>query len=194
MFFNRKHSEKLTDEEIITLYQKKRNNKYIGILYERYYHIVFGVCLKYLKSIPESEDAVTLIFEKLIKDLKILEVNQFSGWLYVVSKNYCLQQLRKKKFVTVDFKELEEVLISEENLLLDKENKDLILDKLELKIELLKEEHKQCLTLFYLHQKSYLEIQSLTGLTLKSVKSHIQNGKRKLKILIEKEYKAIMEK
>lgn len=194
MFFNRKHSEKLTDEKIITLYQKKRNNKYIGILYERYYHIVFGVCLKYLKSIPESEDAVTLIFEKLIKDLKILEVNQFRGWLYVVSKNYCLQQLRKKKFVTVDFKELEEVLISEENLLLDKENKDLILDKLELKIELLKEEHKQCLTLFYLHQKSYLEIQSLTGLTLKSVKSHIQNGKRKLKILIEKEYKAIMEK
>lgn len=192
MFLRKKHIAQLTDEAIIELYQEKQNNKYIGVLYERYYHLVFGVCLKYLKSTEDSEDAVVLIFEKLIKDLKTVKVSKFSGWLYMVSKNYCLQQLRKKKFITVDFKELEEVLIYEEDLILERQNKELILDKLESKIELLKDEHKQCLKLFFLHKKSYSEIESLTGFTVKSVKSHIQNGKRNLKILIEKDYKEIM--
>jgi len=188
------HIEKLTDSEIITLYQKKGSNKYIGILYERYYHIVFGVCLKYLKSIPDSEDAVTLIFEKMMNDLKKTSVSKFDGWLYMVSKNYCLQQLRKKKFATVDFKTLEEVLVSEENVLIDGDSKELILQLLEAKMDLLKKEHQQCLKLFYLNKKSYSEIESLTGLEIKSVKSHIQNGKRKLKILLETDYNKLISK
>lgn len=192
MFLTRKHIEKLSDEEVIVLYQKKENNKYIGILYERYYHMVFGVCLKYLKSIPDSEDAVTLIFEKVMKDLRKTLVSNFSGWLYMVSKNYCLQILRKKKFTIVDFKILEEVLVADEDLLIEKQNKELVLEELAAKIELLKDEHKQCLTLFYLHKKSYLEIEALTGFTNKNVKSHIQNGKRKLKMLIEEGYNEIM--
>lgn len=192
MFLTRKHIEKLSDEEVIVLYQKKGNNKYIGKLYERYYHMVFGVCLKYLKSIPDSEDAVTLIFEKVMKDLRKTLVSNFSGWLYMVSKNYCLQILRKKKFTIVDFKILEEVLVADEDLLIEKQNKELVLEELAAKIELLKDEHKQCLTLFYLHKKSYLEIEALTGFTNKNVKSHIQNGKRKLKMLIEEGYNEIM--
>lgn len=188
------HIEKLTDGEIIALYQKKGSNKYIGILYERYYHVVFGVCLKYLKSTPDSEDAVTLIFEKIMHDLKKTSVSKFDGWLYMVSKNYCLQQLRKKKFTTVDFKALEEVLITEETLLIDGDSKELILQTLEEKMKLLKEEQHQCLKLFYLNKKSYSEIESLTGFEIKSVKSHIQNGKRKLKILLESDYQKLISK
>ncbi len=188
----KKHIAKLTDEAIIELYQEKQNNKYIGVLYERYYHIVFGVCLKYLRSIEDSEDAVVLIFEKLIKDLKTAKVSKFSGWLYMVSKNYCLQQLRKKKFISVDYKELEEVLVVEENLLKDKLNKEEFFEFLDQKMKLLKVEHQECLRLFYLNKKSYSDIESLTEYDLKSIKSHIQNGKRKLKILLENEYNQLI--
>ena len=185
MFKSKRHIVKLTDEEIILLYQKKQKNKYIGVLYERYYHLVLGVCLKYLNSVEESEDAVTLIFEKLMKDLKTSEVNKFSGWLYMVSKNYCLQQLRKKKYKTVDFTSLENVLQEEND---GQQDKEVVLRLLTSKIGLLKEEQEKCITLFYLNKKSYVDIVSLTNYDLKSVKSHIQNGKRKLKIMLEEDY------
>lgn len=192
MFLRKKHIAQLTDEAIIELYQEKQNNKYIGVLYERYYHLVFGVCLKYLRSTEDSEDAVVLIFEKLIKDLKTVKVSKFSGWLYMVSKNYCLQQLRKKKFISVDYKELEEVLVVEENLLKEKLNKEEFFEFLDQKMKLLKVEHQECLKLFYLNKKSYSDIESLTEYDLKSIKSHIQNGKRKLKILLENEYNQLI--
>lgn len=192
MFLRKKHIVKLTDEAIIELYQDNNNNKYIGVLYERYYRLVFGVCLKYLKSIEDSEDAVVLIFEKLILDLKTAQVSNFSGWIYIVSKNYCLQQLRKKKFISFDYKELEETLILEEHLLKEKLDQEKLLELLEQKIELLKKEHQQCIKLFYLNKKSYTEIEALTEFDLKSVKSHIQNGKRNLKILLENEYNQLI--
>ncbi len=185
MFKSKRHIAKLTDEEIILLYQKNQKNKYIGVLYERYYHLVFGVCLKYLGSIEESEDAVTLVFEKLMLDLKTAQIHNFSGWLYMVSKNYCLQQLRKKKYSTVDFSTLENVLQEENDLQLEKEK---VLELLESKIELLKDEQAKCITLFYINKKSYADIVSLTNFDLKNVKSYIQNGKRKLKIMLESDY------
>jgi RNA polymerase sigma-70 factor (ECF subfamily) len=51
--------------------------------------------------------------------------------------------------------------------------------------ELVKEQ-KQCVTLFYLEKRSYNEIADHTGFTLLQVKSYIQNGKRNLKILLER--------
>ncbi len=188
MFLRRKHIETLSDEAIIVEYQKKHNNKYIGVLYERYYHIVFGVCLKYLKSSEDSEDAVVVIFEQLIEKLKQAEVSNFGGWLYSVSKNYCLQQLRKKSYHTVDYSEFEEILKSEEGIVFQKENEEEMYQLMEQKIEELKEEQRICLQLFYLQKNSYAEVTSLTGFELNKVKSYIQNGKRKLGLLLKNDY------
>jgi len=56
----------------------------------------------------------------------------------------------------------------------------------------LNKEQQQCVTLFYLQKKSYSQISETTGFTLLQVKSYIQNGKRNLKILIEKKLKEEM--
>ena len=49
----------------------------------------------------------------------------------------------------------------------------------------LKNPQQKCMTLFYLEDKSYKEIEEKTEYTLNQIKSYLQNGKRKLKILIE---------
>lgn len=192
MFLRKKHIERLTDEEIIVEYQKKVSNKYIGVLYERYYHTVFGVCLKYLKSIEDSEDAVVLIFEKLMKDLTKVELKNFQGWLYMVTKNYCLQQLRKKKYATVDYSDFEAILKSEDDTVLNKINEETLFQSLEQSIEVLKEEQRICIKLFYLQKNSYVEVASLTGYEVKKVKSYIQNGKRKLGMLLQNDYQSLI--
>jgi RNA polymerase sigma-70 factor (ECF subfamily) len=51
-------------------------------------------------------------------------------------------------------------------------------------------EQSTCIQLFFLQKKSYQEIADQTQFNLLQVKSHIQNGKRNLRILMEKKMKA----
>ena len=63
---------------------------------------------------------------------------------------------------------------------------DITLDVMNESLKELNDEQQQCVTLFYMQKKSYQEIAEQTGYSMMQVKSHIQNGKRNLKILIEK--------
>lgn len=56
---------------------------------------------------------------------------------------------------------------------------------METAITLLNSDQKTCIELFFFQNKSYVEITELTGYSLNDVKSHIQNGKRNLKIKME---------
>jgi DNA-directed RNA polymerase specialized sigma24 family protein len=49
------------------------------------------------------------------------------------------------------------------------------------------DEQQTCVRLFFYDDKSYREIATETGYTEKQVKSYLQNGKRNLRILLEKE-------
>ena len=85
-----------SDLELIERYKKTHNNEILGVLYERYMHLVYGTCLKYLKDQEAAKDAVMNIFEELMTKLRTHQVDHFRSWLFVVSKNHCLMQLRKE--------------------------------------------------------------------------------------------------
>jgi RNA polymerase sigma factor (sigma-70 family) len=176
----------LTDEELVALYKKSEELDIVGELYNRYMSLIFGVCLKYLKDREESRDAVMQIFERLITSLKDHEVSQFKGWLYVTARNHCLMQLRSKK--SKNFEEISPKLMESgtEVHLQDGPELEMDLSRLEKCIETLGNEQKLCVQLFYLEQKCYKEITEITGFDLNKVKSAIQNGKRNLKICMEK--------
>lgn len=57
--------------------------------------------------------------------------------------------------------------------------------KLEQCLEILPDEQKKSVTLFYMENKCYNEIALITGYEWSRVRSHIQNGKRNLKICME---------
>jgi len=158
-------------------------------LFERYSHLTLGVCLKYLKNYDEAQDAVINIFEKLIEDLLKHEVSNFSSWLHSVARNHCLMHLRSqqskdKKIIAMQA----EYLPDYDNMeVKEKEAKETELNNLEAAIEQLKPEQKICIELFYLQQKCYTEVATLSGFSLKQVKSYIQNGKRNLRLILEKQ-------
>ena len=187
----KKNIKQFPDTELLIQYKKSKNNKYIGILFERYGHLVYGVCLKYLKNVEESQDATSLIFEKVMVDLLRMDVKNFKSWLYMVSKNHCLMQLRKKKPEgTENISELEYKLEDKNNseYLIIKESH---LRNLEEAIKKLKNEQQQCIDLFYLKEQTYDEVANLTGYETKKVKSYIQNGKRNLKIILTENHSRI---
>jgi RNA polymerase sigma factor (sigma-70 family) len=179
---NRIHS----DEELIIRYRQGGDMKILGSLYDPYMPMVYGVCLKYLKNREESRDAVMQIFEKLTTTLRTHDVTHFKSWLYVTTRNHCLMQLRSNK--GRKFEEIGDNFMETDGLAhLDNENDlEINVGKLQRCMEELGKEQRQCVHLFYLEQKCYKEITVLTGFDDNRVKSYIQNGKRNLKICMER--------
>ena len=180
------HYKDQSDEELISLYKKTDDLEIVGVLYDRYTALTFGVCLKYLKDREESRDAVMQIFEKLIGSLKSHEIKVFKGWLYVTARNHCLMQLRARK--GKNFEELPTFLVETGSNGHQEQGAELEgnLNRLEHCMKSLATEQQQCVRLFYLQQKCYREITEVTGYDLNKVKSYIQNGKRNLKICMER--------
>ena len=174
------------DNELIQGYKESGDLIILGELYNRYMPLVYGVCLKYLKDREESRDAVMQIFEKLVTSLQEHDVAHFKSWLYVTSRNHCLMDLRARK--SKGFEEIPAHLMENDAVthLEEEPEMESNLSKLEDCIEQLIAEQKHCIKLFYIQQKCYKEIVQLTGFDDNKVKSYIQNGKRNLKICMEK--------
>ena len=181
----KKNKSEYTDAELIAAYQKKLDTSLVGELFQRYSHLVFGLCMKYLKDPERSKDEVSNIFEKLLVDLRKHEIDSFKSWLYMVSRNHCLQILRQEKNHTGKNEEAVEIWNHADSVE-EKEKKESQEQQLHQAIQQLNEDQRMCIELFYLKNKSYREIEDLTGLTNKQVKSYIQNGKRNLKIQLSK--------
>jgi RNA polymerase sigma-70 factor (ECF subfamily) len=189
-FIKNKNTD-LTDNELIEYYRRSGDMNHLSDLYQRYMDLVYGVCLQYLKQPEDAQDAVINIFEELVEKLKKHQIEFFKAWLYQVSKNHCLMILRKKKiyFVSTDD---ENVQIGEEMHLDDVLNKECQLSSLQSCIEELSVEQKQSVELFYLQNKCYKEIAIITQMPENKIKSYIQNGRRNLKICMDKKSTEIL--
>ena len=180
------------DSELLKKYLSTGNLELLGTLYNRYIHLVYGVCLKYFKDREKSKDAVNEIFEKLIKEVSRFEIQNFRSWLYVLVKNHCLMEIRRARNEQKRFDQfshdrfMESVDIRHP---IDEERDDALEERLIKCMEKLKQEQYSCIRLFYYENCCYKEIAGKLGIEEKKVKSYIQNGKRNLKICLEQNRK-----
>ena len=179
---NKEEIAHLTSEELLEKFTKTRDSVFFGELYRRHIPLVYGLCLKYLENEAAAHDAVMDIFESLFEKIAQYDIQNFNSWLYSVSKNHCFQVLRKEKrtiFVNIDDVSVENdpffTLIDKQDAA-EEENA-----ALNYCMTALSEEQQTSIRYFYMEEKSYADIVALTGFTLNSVKSYIQNGKRNLK-------------
>lgn len=181
------NTSSLTDQELLQQFYADHDNEWLGILLQRYTLLLLGVCMKYLKNEEDARDSVQQVFLKVIQELQKYKVEYFKSWLYMVAKNHCLMKIRDrqgKKMVEINDR-LHTTALEEKDA--DSlRDEDLTMDLMQRSLAELNPEQQQCVTLFYLQKKSYLEISEISGFTLLQVKSYIQNGKRNLKLLIEK--------
>lgn len=187
-------TEQYSDATLLDLYKKNKDTKWIGILFERYTLLVFGVCMKYLKQANDAQDATQQVFEKAFSEIQKYDVAYFKSWIYSIAKNHCLMQLRNKGHQTVFFESFPEDLLektdSSASILqnenwLEQQSTELIQA-----LQEINHDQKICIELFYFQKYSYKEIEQKKGYSFQQVKSHIQNGKRNLKIILEQKQKA----
>ena len=170
---------------MLLAYRAGGDSKWLGLLLQRYTLLLLGVAMKYLKNKAHAEDAVQQVFLKAITHLPQETILNFKGWLYILMRNHCLQQLRDKTYNTD-----ESALVNAPAEVGDQEEiqwREYNLQQMEAALEQLNDEQRKTITLFYLEKCSYEQIVATTGFTFMQVKSYIQNGKRNLKgILLKK--------
>ena len=187
MAFLKNKSSNQPDADLVRAFKQTQDLEVLGELYQRYMELVYGVCLKYLKYPENAQDSTLAIFEELGPTLLKHEVENFKSWLYTLSKNHCLMVLRGRKKEPVlgldmEFMQsgealhLEGVLEKEENF-----------RQLEYCLSQLAEEQRRIIEWFYLEGKCYNEISEMTVMQWNKLRSAIQNGRRNLKICIEKQ-------
>lgn len=176
----------ITDQQLLDRFKKDRDNQWLGILFERYTLLLFGVCMKYLKNEEEAKDTVQQVFLKAFTELHKYDVQFFKSWVYMVARNHCLMKLRDVQGKSTPL-QVEQIADDSDPADVYKHlEKDRKLQLLSDSLQELNSEQKLCVTLFYLEKKSYQEIAAETGYSIMQVKSYIQNGKRNLKLLLEK--------
>ncbi len=201
--FGKKSLAELTDEVLVARYQETGDKNLVGELFKRHTYALIGVAYRYLEDRDDARDLVMQVFEKLLDDLRVHRIEHVRPWLFAVVRNAALMELRSRKSVRhrqegyrIHLETQEEGFVeSEQEMHLDfqfsfgKNGKNAAfqdpLDNLEIALSRLNDLQKQCVELFYLQKKSYQEVAELTGFSLKQVKSHLQNGKRNLRLMLD---------
>jgi len=170
----------ISEEELIKQYQLTEDQECLGKLFTPYMELMYGVCLKYLKDSTKAQDAVMDVYVHVGKKLKTHQVEDFRPWLYVVTKNHCFDQLRKAS-KKLEKEKAAKDMYSTTVFHPDNVSKEALLIKMEACVEKLNKEQKNCIEAFYYKSLSYDLIAKEYGLSWNSVRSYIQNGRRKLK-------------
>lgn len=180
-----------SDAQLLAEIRENGSSEALGLLFERYSHLIYGVCLKVLQDPEASRDAVMDIWADLPAKMQRSEIQLLRNWLWSVARNHCLMELRKRNKLgerqplglDSDMENPGILNLIDKNL--PEESIEADLQGLESCMETLKMEQRDCVRLFYQEEKSYKEIEQVMGLSFKEVKSYLQNGKRNLKLCLE---------
>lgn len=180
MFIRRRDTDRLSDEDLLAQLSAGRRRA-LAPLWDRYAHLLFGTAMKYLKHTERAKDLVMELYADLPDLAAKHDVKAFRPWVHTVVRNRCLMELRKKDpQVELKADPLAGTDATEEAVL-----REASLEALETAIGELSEGQAMCIRLFYLERKSYAEVALDTGLAVEQVRSHLQNGRRNLRIILE---------
>lgn len=180
------HFKNKSDEELIVLFQQSGDNQWLGVLLERHTLLLLGIAMKYLKDQVQAEDAVQQVFIKTITHFPQEPIQNFKGWLYILMRNYCFGILRNQHNIHSSDEALAYLPANETKTQEEWMNDEIMRQQMEQALDALHPEQQLCIKLFYIEERSYKEIMERTNFSFEQVKSYIQNGKRNLKVALQK--------
>jgi len=167
---------------------RKGNVQAFSFLVEKYQKLVYTLALKLLKKPEEAEEMAQDTFIKAYQKLDSYEgKSKFSTWLYSITYNACISELRKRR---IEFKSLDDRQLSDqdEQKMHDyyRETKKEDQEKyLNLALEKLPEDDQVLVTLYYYESQSMDEISVITGLTVSNIKVKIHRARKRMYSLLQ---------
>jgi RNA polymerase sigma factor (sigma-70 family) len=182
---SKKTTTDFSDSDLISRYRQTQNEAYYTLLYRRYAGKVFAKCISMLGDEAAARDATQDIFIKILLNLsRFSEQSSFSTWLYSITYNYCIDQIRKKKKMPLLFTE-DVSKVSKE---VEVEVPDSVLlemkqERLSKVMEQLPPGDKAILMMKYIDDLQIKDIAEILGKTESAIKMQIMRAKQKAQSL-----------
>lgn len=168
------------DADVHARLHAKQYREALSLLLPRYRDKVFRLCFSMLRDRALAEDVTQEIFLKVWRALPGYGAQaSLSTWIYAISRNTCLSELRRRK-PTVSIDQDEESYDSEVAALSAPEQDDSATVSVSQVLDQLPERYRQAVTLFYMEDKSYEQTAQSLGLPLGTVKALLHRARKRL--------------
>ncbi len=176
-----------TDDQVVMAYVKYQAALCFRILYDRYAGKIYGKALTMLKDETQAEDATQEIFTKVFLNIhKFAGRSKFSTWVYSVTYNYCIDNIRRgKKAKSIFTDELDNPpdLVDEDAL--DEALLAMEVDQLKQVLAALPEGDRSVLLMKYQDDMSINDISDIIQKNDSAVKMQIKRAKEKARKIHE---------
>lgn len=143
--------------------------------YETYSQMAYRVCLMYMKNQYDAEDAMQMVFTKLIEKAPCFEnEHQEKAWIVITSANTCKSLLRRHSRRDISIDELTAEIPSAKG-----ECGEVLSAVMNLPYK-----YKSTIYLYYYEGYSCSEIAEMLNTKESTVRSYLYRGREKLKVYL----------
>jgi len=148
------------------------------LLVRQHEKAVYGMGLSFFRNPEDASDFTQDVFLKAYRSLSNFEGrSRFSTWLYKIAYNTALNEMnRRKEYHSLAEEDANKLLSSDETperLALRSAAKEAVKEA----INELPERFRICIDLFFFYDRSYQEIEAITGFPVNTIKSHVFRAK-----------------
>lgn len=173
----------ITDLDLVIRFRETGDAQSFTELFVRHRKRVYLACLRFFSDVGTAEDVTQETFLRAYTKLKQFEGGSFEAWLVQIAKNACIDHWRRVRMET-ELDKVESTLPSPGKSLEEHSDLRFAAEKLHKEMEDLAPDQRLCLEM-KIEGYSYEETAARTGLSVQSVKSHLQNGRRMLWLRME---------
>ena len=168
------------DEDKITISQILSGKKELfSLLIKRHERAVYGMGISFFKNTEDALDFTQDVFLNIYKNLaQFAGRSRFSTWLYKTAYNKAINNFtRRKEYLSLAENDIATNDYDPEKKLLRDLAKEAVLEA----IKGLPEKFKLCIDMFFFYDRSYKEIEFITGYPVNTIKSHVFRAKKLLR-------------
>jgi RNA polymerase sigma-70 factor (ECF subfamily) len=177
----------LADDEMLVSQVLAGQTEQFRVLVKRHQKAVYGLGYSFLRNAEDTADFVQEVFLKAYRNLGLFEGrSRFSTWLYKIAYNTAINQVQRRK-PSADYQSLADAEGPVPKALANEESPErevmrkTLRDAVREAVKELPERFRVCIDLFYFYDRSYQEIERITGIALNTIKSHVFRAKKLLK-------------
>lgn len=172
----------ISDAQIVRQFVETGDTACFGELFARHRKRVYFACRAFFENGAAAEDATQEAFLRAFQNLHRFQEGNFCAWLMRIAKNVCIDQWRKQRS---EVEEAQMEMLPADGAVDETADLRIAVQRLLEEMEALTGDQRRCLEMMA-EGYSYEETATRTGLSIKAVKSHIQNGRRMLWLRMER--------
>ena len=178
------------DDQLIVSQIAAGQKDLFRLLVRQHEKAVYGMGLNFFRNPQDASDFTQEVFLKAYRSLSGFEGrSRFSTWLYKIAYNTAINEVnRRKEYHSLAEEDADKYVISgdtPERAVLRNAAKEAV----QAAVRELPQRFRVCVDLFFFYDRSFKEIEAITGIPVNTIKSHVYRAKillrEKLKLLAE---------